>query len=172
MIPFPTGLSCHWSCHKCTELPGAGVGGPESSRGAALGHQPPHSLLGDQSPAFSSLPGSPAGLVQGSEVSPPSGTINHQSLLFEGNQGARLRFWEKSLCLWSCWQEGRQFSFIGFWVPKSPKGWEASARSGHCPIASHPCRNPVPCFVKHSKSFVAESVSLWLLQSPRPEPAL
>ncbi|CAI9172684.1 unnamed protein product [Rangifer tarandus platyrhynchus] len=48
---------------------------------------------------------------------------------------------------------------MGFWVPESPKGWEASAWSGHCPIASHRCRNPVPCFVKHSKSFVAESVS-------------
>ena len=28
LIPFPTGLSCHWSCHKCTGLPGAGLGGP------------------------------------------------------------------------------------------------------------------------------------------------
>lgn len=98
------------------------MGGPESSEGPDLGHQPPHSVHGEQSPAFSPLPASPAGLVLGSEVSPSSGTIKHQGLFLEGNQGARLRFWEKSSCLWSCWQEGRQFSFMGFWVPESPKG--------------------------------------------------
>lgn len=41
-----------------------------------------------------------------------------------------LNLWEKSLCLWSFWQESRQFPCIGFYLPDSQKGWEASARVG------------------------------------------
>lgn len=41
-----------------------------------------------------------------------------------------LNLWEKSMCLWSFWQESRQFPCIGFYLPDSHKGWEASARVG------------------------------------------
>ena len=58
---------------------------------------------------------SPVGLVLGSEAKHlQAGITKHQGLFFQGNRGARPSLWEESLCVQSCWPEGRQFPFVGF----------------------------------------------------------
>lgn len=55
------------------------------------------------------------GLVLGSEAKHlQAGITKHQGLFFQGNRGARPSLWEESLCVQSCWPEGRQFPFVGF----------------------------------------------------------
>lgn len=91
-------------------------GVPEISGGAALlASASPLSARGARALDSASCLMSPVGLVLGSEANHlQAGTTKHQGLFFEGNRGARPSLWEKSLCLWSCWQEGTQFPFEGF----------------------------------------------------------